>query len=222
MTLPSDKNLYVDFDGTLIDPSKRLYRLFSELNPTSRKISFSEYWDLKNTGLTQESLLTNILRLNPRQVTNFKAGWLSEIENPELLALDCPLPGAENFLSKLSTYSDLHLVTARQSSIGVEKQLADLGWSRFFKNVIVTLAKSSKEEAIKSLTVPRAADIIVGDTCEDICTGKALDILTVAVETGHTLKSAFEACSPDAIIPSVSMFDASLWEQLLLRKHLAN
>mgnify|MGYP003139268742 FL=1 len=98
MTLPSDKNLYVDFDGTLIDPSKRLYRLFSELNPTSRKISFSEYWDLKNTGLTQESLLTNILRLNPRQVTNFKAGWLSEIENPELLALDCPLPGAENFL----------------------------------------------------------------------------------------------------------------------------
>ena len=222
MTLPSDKNLYVDFDGTLIDPSKRLYRLFSELNPTSRKISFSEYWDLKNTGLTQESLLTDILRLNPRQVTNFKAGWLSEIENPELLALDCPLPGAENFLSKLSTYSDLHLVTARQSSIGVEKQLADLGWSRFFKNVIVTLAKSSKEEAIKSLTVPRAADIIVGDTCEDICTGKALDILTVAVETGHTLKSAFEACSPDAIIPSVSMFDASLWEQLLLRKHLAN
>ena len=222
MTLPSDKNLYVDFDGTLIDPSKRLYRLFSELNPTSRKISFSEYWDLKNTGLTQESLLTNILRLNPRQVTNFKAGWLSEIENPELLALDCPLPGAENFLSKLSTYSDLHLVTARQSSIGVEKQLADLGWSRFFKNVIVTLAKSSKEEAIKSLTVPRAADIIVGDTCEDICTGKALDILTVAVETGHTLKSAFEACSPDAIIPSVSMFDASLWEQLLLRKHLTN
>ena len=222
MTLPSDKNLYVDFDGTLIDPSKRLYRLFSELNPTSRKISFSEYWDLKNTGLTQESLLTNILRLNPRQVTNFKAGWLSEIENPELLALDCPLPGAENFLSKLSTYSDLHLVTARQSSIGVEKQLADLGWNRFFKNVIVTLAKSSKEEAIKSLTVPRAADIIVGDTCEDICTGKALDILTVAVETGHTLKSAFEACSPDAIIPSVSMFDASLWEQLLLRKHLAN
>ena len=222
MTLPSDKNLYVDFDGTLIDPSKRLYRLFSELNPTSRKISFSEYWDLKNTGLTQESLLTNILRLNPRQVTNFKAGWLSEIENPELLALDCPLPGAENFLSKLSTYSDLHLVTARQSSIGVEKQLADLGWSRFFKNVIVTLAKSSKEEAIKSRTVPRAADIIVGDTCEDICTGKALDILTVAVETGHTLKSAFEACSPDAIIPSVSMFDASLWEQLLLRKHLAN
>ena len=116
----------------------------------------------------------------------------------------------------------MHLVTARQSSIGVEKQLADLGWSRFFKNVIVTLAKSSKEEAIKSLTVPRAADIIVGDTCEDICTGKALDILTVAVETGHTLKSAFEACSPDAIIPSVSMFDASLWEQLLLRKHLAN
>ena len=222
MTLPSDKNLYVDFDGTLIDPSKRLYRLFSELNPTSRKISFSEYWDLKNTGLTQESLLTNILRLNPRQVTNFKAGWLSEIENPELLALDCPLPGAENFLSKLSTYSDLHLVTARQSSIGVEKQLADLGWNRFFKNVIVTLAKSSKEEAIKSLTVPRAADIIVGDTCEDICTGKALDILTVAVETGHTLKSAFEACSPDAIIPSVSMFDASLWEQLLLRKHLTN
>ena len=222
MTLPSDKNLYVDFDGTLIDPSKRLYRLFSELNPTSRKISFSEYWDLKNTGLTQESLLTDILRLNPRQVTNFKAGWLSEIENPELLALDCPLPGAENFLSKLSTYSDLHLVTARQSSIGVEKQLADLGWSRFFKNVIVTLAKSSKEEAIKSLTVPRAADIIVGDTCEDICTGKALDILTVAVETGHTLKSAFEACSPDAIIPSVSMFDASLWEQLLLRKHLTN
>ena len=222
MTLPSDKNLYVDFDGTLIDPSKRLYRLFSELNPTSRKISFSEYWDLKNTGLTQESLLTDILRLNPRQVTNFKAGWLSEIENPELLALDCPLPGAENFLSKLSTYSDLHLVTARQSSIGVEKQLADLGWNRFFKNVIVTLAKSSKEEAIKSLTVPRAADIIVGDTCEDICTGKALDILTVAVETGHTLKSAFEACSPDAIIPSVSMFDASLWEQLLLRKHLAN
>ena len=222
MTLPSDKNLYVDFDGTLIDPSKRLYRLFSELNPTSRKISFSEYWDLKNTGLTQESLLTNILRLNPRQVTNFKAGWLSEIENPELLALDCPLPGAENFLSKLSTYSDLHLVTARQSSIGVEKQLADLGWSRVFKNVIVTLAKSSKEEAIKSRTVPRAADIIVGDTCEDICTGKALDILTVAVETGHTLKSAFEACSPDAIIPSVSMFDASLWEQLLLRKHLAN
>ncbi|MET4732939.1 phosphoglycolate phosphatase-like HAD superfamily hydrolase [Thalassospira sp. MBR-102] len=222
MTLPSDKNLYVDFDGTLIDPSKRLYRLFSELNPTSRKISFSEYWDLKNTGLTQESLLTDILRLNPRQVTNFKAGWLSEIENPELLALDCPLPGAENFLSKLSTYSDLHLVTARQSSIGVEKQLADLGWSRFFKNVIVTLAKSSKEEAIKSRTVPRAADIIVGDTCEDICTGKALDILTVAVETGHTLKSAFEACSPDAIIPSVSMFDASLWEQLLLRKHLTN
>ena len=189
MTLPSDKNLYVDFDGTLIDPSKRLYRLFSELNPTSRKISFSEYWDLKNTGLTQESLLTDILRLNPRQVTNFKAGWLSEIENPELLALDCPLPGAENFLSKLSTYSDLHLVTARQSSIGVEKQLADLGWNRFFKNVIVTLAKSSKEEA---------------------------------VETGHTLKSAFEACSPDAIIPSVSMFDASLWEQLLLRKHLTN
>ena len=52
----SNRNIFFDLDGTLLDVRARLYNLFIELAPETL-CSLDEYWEIKRNGISQASFL---------------------------------------------------------------------------------------------------------------------------------------------------------------------
>lgn len=199
----NSEHLFLDLDGTLIDPSWRLYNLFCELAP-SFPLSYDEYWSLKRRKINQRSLLKNALNYSEGDIADFKQLWMSRVEEPQRLATDIPYPGVTAFLSRAALTSELYLVTARQYPNRVVDQLTAFGWSHFFKEVLVTRQLKSKDEIICDTTVVLKSDTFVGDTGEDILAGKKLGVATIAVSSGFLCADVLMKYNPDRLLESVS------------------
>ena len=66
-----------DLDGTLIDSSERMYRLFQDLVPEST-FSKEEYWKLKRNKINHKVLLQ--MYFPDMDFEEFNKKWLSLIE----------------------------------------------------------------------------------------------------------------------------------------------
>jgi hypothetical protein len=96
------------------------------------------------------------------------------------------------------------LVTARQNSHLVEVQLSKYGWLGYFDEILVTKQKESKTSLVTRSTSVKPNNIFVGDTGEDILTGKILGIKTVAVSSGVLNKKVLKSYFPDYLISNVN------------------
>jgi phosphoglycolate phosphatase len=197
-----DRNIIFDLDGTLSDPKVRLYSLFVELTPDN-KFSFAAYWEIKRNKIDQACLLERYFDYSKEEIAQFRRQWLAKIEERERLKLDTPLPGAGTVLKTLSKDNQLYVVSNRQSRESAIEQIEDYGWGGYITRTLVTLQKTSKANLIQeSLTISKD-DIIIGDTGEDILTGKKLGITTIAVTSGMLNRRALLEYNPDQIIDSV-------------------
>lgn len=196
-------NFFCDFDGTLIDSSRRLYTLFCRLVPEC-KFTYEDYWQLKRKKITQKELLSQYFSYNKEKLDRVHDLWMSEVESPDLLKLDQTLSGTTDTLKILAQQYNLYLVTARQSSASVATQLNDFGWTSYFTDIFVTQQKMDKTTLIKKNTMPNSKDWIAGDTGEDIITGKNLGIKTIAVTSGTLNAESLRSYNPDLILASIS------------------
>jgi len=194
--------IFLDFDGTLIDSSQRLYNLFCELAPATT-FTYSEYWQIKRARVDQATLLRRHFGLNDMEIAEFRAKWLAQIEDSGRLDSDRPYAGVQEFLAHAGEQCCLYLVTARQHPDLVIAQLKHFGWTHFFRDVLVTKRNESKVEIICRHTTCGTNDAIVGDTGEDILTGKTLRIKTVAVTCGTLCEEVLKEYQPDFIVDSV-------------------
>lgn len=199
-------NIFFDFDGTLINSKKRVYRLFKELC-TECDLTEEEYNTLKQTRISQKELLKKKYGYNDSQAEVFHEIWMKKIEEKERIETDFAYIGTTSLLKKLSTNNELYLVTNRQKEDLVYYQIEKLGWKVFFKNLLVTKGEKSKAELIHSTVPITHSDVLIGDTGEDVVCAKKLNIHSIAVCWGTLSKKILLEYTPDFIVERMEDFD---------------
>ncbi|MDH1365253.1 HAD hydrolase-like protein [Acinetobacter johnsonii] len=196
-----------DLDGTLICSKKRLYELFCNLIQ-SRDLSFSDYWNLKYIGNSNQDILRERFDYTKAEISNFVNGWMKKIESDYYLEMDTLIDGTIEFLERIIQNNSLYICTARQSTCQVAKQLESLSISKYFENIFVTEQKNRKAELLKNSGLKFTKhDWIIGDTGHDIITGKEIGINTCAVLSGFMSLDALIGYSPDIIVANIAKID---------------
>ncbi len=170
--------IFFDLDGTLVNPKKRLYKLFTELSGSN--ISYDEYWKYKKEGLNQVQMLELVGYEFRHQL--FKKTWLEEIERQDLLSFDDVFDDVFSTLEIAKANSiRMIIVTNRQSYDNLRWELEKIGISEYFDEVITTYQKCSKDRAILSSEIDITNAIFVGDSKEDMEAAAALGICGVLI-----------------------------------------
>lgn len=191
-----NKKYIFDLDGTLIDASERLYRLFQYLVPES-KLTKEEYWSLKRDKINHQMILE---RYFPKYLfDDFNSKWLSLIEQSEYLNLDCLYIDTIEVLEKLSSENELILLTARQSKENLYKELEKLGIKQYFSHILVTENKCTKEDLLKQISFD-GQDYFVSDMGKDIAIGNKVGLRTIAITHGFMCRKRLEEYKPNNII----------------------
>lgn len=194
-----------DLDGTLICSKKRLYELFCDLT-NSRELSFSDYWDFKFNGYSNQDILKNEFNYPEEKINRFVTRWMDKIEDSYYLEMDTVIEGLQGFLEEISINNQLYICTARQSVAQVKNQLKKLAILEFFEDVFVTEQRFTKTELLlKSGMVFSENDWFVGDTGHDIRTGRQLGIKTCAVLSGFMSESALLTYEPNKIFKNLTL-----------------
>ena len=202
------KRVFLDFDGTLIDSSRRLYDLFRELAPESA-FSYEDYWRIKRNAVSQRDLLREYLHYTDEQILSFKQKWKEAVEAPERLETDAPFEGVSAFLQDLAQRRTLYLVTARQDPDRAKAQVQKWGWEQYFTNIFVTQQSQSKAAFVRAHLSTCDTDFFVGDTGDDILAGKELGMKTVGVSSGFLNADVLKKYNPDLILDRVVELDES-------------
>lgn len=195
------KSLYFDLDGTLIDSRLRVYRLFCDLVPGCG-LSFDQYWEIKRRKVSHAEMLADYFDYGPRKIADTQEKWLDRIEDLDLLKLDKPFEHIDILLARASSRFNLHLITARQKPGLVQEQLEDFGWSGLFSKVLVTEQRFTKSDLIAKNSSYCKTDMVIGDTGEDIETGRKLGMRTIAVSYGILDGEVLRSYSPDVLLDS--------------------
>ena len=196
-----------DLDGTLIDSSERMYRLFCDLIPECSLLK-EEYWNYKRNKVNHKKLIEILYPQLNFEVFNNQ--WMSLIEDKHYLAMDKNYPDTIKVLSKLKANdNDLYLLTARQSKKALMEELETLKLLDFFNVVLTTEDRQSKEDVL--LEYARSNDnilnkenIFVSDMGKDIQLGNRFSFYTVGISHGFVTEEKLKKYSPKRVIKELS------------------
>jgi phosphoglycolate phosphatase len=197
--------IFFDLDGTLIDSRPRLYRLFQYLVRES-SLSFEEYWRLKRNRQSHSAILSGVFNYGEGSIVDFEKRWMAEIEKDEWLEIDRPFEGVTEFLRRTGQSHSMFIVTARQFTGKVYRQIESFGWTHLFKEMLVTNQRHEKNQLMIPF-LPESTDWMIGDTGKDIVVGKSLGMKTAAVLSGFLNRESLEKYDPDLIVESVLHLD---------------
>ncbi|WP_176720291.1 HAD family hydrolase [Methanobacterium sp. A39] len=200
------RTIFLDLDGTLLDTSKRHYKLykdiFDERMPHEEsKFSPQKFWNMKRAGIKTRDILP--ASLSNEIIDSFEEEWLQKIEKKSYLQYDEPFPKTEKVLSCLNNEFDLVLVTLRNNTENLHWELSKLDLQNYFKAIICGEGPKNKlvEDYLRGS--PDEKCIIIGDTEEDIKTGLELEITTISVTWGIRSRAFLEDFDPDFCIDSL-------------------
>ena len=163
------KNIFFDFDGTLVNTNKRQYLCFVttvQKMKLTTNISFQKYLDLKETHLSNAGIY-QLLFPEHNNLNLFLKIFIKNIENISLLAKDEVQKNSKDYLNEVKNI-DLYLVTNRQNKNKLVMQLHYLGLNKYFKKIILSRNYSSKKEALLSNKIniyPK--DLFISDDISD-------------------------------------------------------
>lgn len=196
-----------DLDGTLIDSSERMYQLFCELIPECT-LTKEEYWSYKRDKVNHKKLIE---MLYPHiQFDVFERKWMQLIEIDTYLCMDQNYVDTIEVLSSLYDRGhELYLLTARQSKSGLIDELKRLKLIGYFKQVLTTEGKASKEDIllVHSKTdncIMDTGNVFVSDMGKDIELGNKYGFQTVAITHGFMSEERLKAYKPKKVIRELS------------------
>lgn len=199
-------NIIFDLDGTIIDSSERLYRLFQDLILDSN-LSKEDYWRLKRNKVNHQMILRRYFPDYDFGV--FNEQWMRLIESEEYLTMDRNYPNTVDVLDALFGSYNLVLLTARQSKEELYKELDRLKIRQFFTVILVTEAKKSKEELLnEAINTGRITktndDLFVSDMGKDIEIGKQTKFKTMGITHGFMNREKLSEYQPDYLIDELT------------------
>ena len=196
-----------DLDGTLIYSSERMYRLFCELIPECT-LTKEEYWLYKRDKVNHKKLIE---MLYPHvQFDVFERKWMQLIETDTYLCMDQNYVDTIEVLSSLYDRGhELYLLTARQSKIGLIEELKRLELIGYFKQVLTTEGKASKEEILLEYSkidenIMDTENVFVSDMGKDIELGNKYGLQTVAITHGFMCGERLREYNPQRVIHELS------------------
>lgn len=200
-------HFFCDFDGTIVDSKYRIYSLFNELIG-GNCIALQEYIDLKRNKISNKEILKKKFHFSSEQIEYFEKEWFNRIEQEDSLKLDILFEFSVTALETLYKMGDISLVTNRQFKDKLIKEIDRLKIKVFFKDIFVTKQNSSKDVMIKKNIIKgdKTNSYIIGDSGEDIVSGKKLGILTVGVLSGVMNQQNLELYRPDFIFYNIMEF----------------
>ena len=191
-----------DLDGTIIDSSERMYRLFCKLVPQCR-LTKEEYWEYKrNKGNHKKLIETKYPEVD---FYEFNSKWMALIETDEYLDMDKNYPDTIEVLDKLKVNHTLYLLTARQSKTKLMVELRRLGLLGFFDKVMATEGQCTKEKLLeqeikKTLGLADKSNIFISDMGKDIQLGKKIGYYCIGISHGFMSRSRLLRYEPDEIV----------------------
>lgn len=206
-----NRNIFIDFDGTLVDIAPRHYRVYKKCvekmggTPLDRK----KYWELKRDNISwNELLLISGLEVNNRD--DYLELFIDRIESLEELYRDELFVDSLSALKKLSSNDNkLYLLSLRRNSDALDKQIEKLGIGCFFKEILSghsdtkegTLLK--KADIIKQTIDNPEDSIIVGDTEADVAAAQQLNATSIALLSGIRSKKFLKSMEPDYLVAGI-------------------
>lgn len=189
-----------DFDGTIVDASERMYKLFCTIAP-GFNYTKEVYWKKKREGISHKAIFDRYARSD---FEKFETEWMEKIETLEYLQYDVLYPGIMECVKGLVEFNTLFLLTARQYKRQLLLEIDRLGLSGIFSNVFVTERKTTKEHMLKEIIDLNAVNekkiIYISDMGKDILLGKKLGIKTIAVTYGFMNEKKVLEYKPDFVV----------------------
>lgn len=201
------KGIIFDLDGTLID-SRSAYIKAAQLAFT--KLGLKPLTELEALEIPKkiEQQLPLNLEIN-NEYENFLEIYLNSYYSISELETKI-LPNTLSTLEYLSKRVKLSLVTMRSVSKGsLLNELNHFSIGKFFNPIITALDAKPKPapdpliKCIKKMNLNKEECLIVGDSVNDIRSGKAADITTIAVLSGIYSYDELSNENPDLIIQSI-------------------
>lgn len=205
MVIKISVTIFLDLDGTLLDTSKRHYKIYKDILDEKglmcgkAVLSKEKFWHMKRNRKKTRDILPK--SLSDEIIASFEAELLHKIEKKSYLQYDEPFPGINEILSCLNKEFDLVLVTLRNNTENLHWELSNLGLKGYFKTIIN--GKGPKKNLVENYLINNYKGetcLMVGDTEEDIKTGLELDIPTISVTCGIRSKEFLEQFNPDFYI----------------------
>jgi phosphoglycolate phosphatase len=196
-------------DGTLIINQKRFESILLDITKLKQS-DIKDFIGYKKLGLSNIHILSQYYGYDTYALEIFKNKWLEKIEEKQFLMKDSLMQRTREWLENVPKNSELILCTARRSRDNLFWQLNYLEIAGLFERVVVTYGNPMKHSFISELGLQmNDRSWFIGDSVEDIKSGKMLGIKTCAVLTGYTPLHEFEKCSPDLILNDIGDFDIS-------------
>jgi len=190
------KKLVLDFDGTLVDASRRDYMLYHDiLNVLLRPaLTFEEYWPERREARDINELLA-LSGCSRSDVSDFLEMRRQLSECKRYQRFDVPLPNVKNTLSLLSCEFECCVVTARVNYKNFIDELVNTGLNTYVTRAVHT--SGPKLETIRSLSDVVA---VVGDTEHDILPAKELGIRSIGLTTGIRSERFLRGLGADVVL----------------------
>jgi phosphoglycolate phosphatase-like HAD superfamily hydrolase len=201
----SERWIFVDLDGPVLDVSGRYHQLHRDVVQRFGGWPFPRavYWDCKRRMVPEMEILIRC-GLSEPMAREAEALRKERIESPESLELDVPWPWAGEALTGLEAFGRLALVTLRGHPERVGPQLRLHGLEIFFQRILAGRGDGTpraKAAMIRSSGIPFGpGSVIVGDTEVDVESGRVLGIRAVALACGIRVPGLLERCGPDVIL----------------------
>jgi phosphoglycolate phosphatase len=199
--------VFLDLDGPILNTADRNFAVFchvaAELGRETT-CSATKFWELKRQGLSSADIFSQCGSTSSDDNRRFTQQLLKQIEMPSWLKLDQIQPGVDDWLSTMASQFVLVLITLRQDSQQLGRQLERLGLHRFFRSVLRANPTVGKGWELKRKLIVdscyAAGGLIIGDTEIDIRAGKLMGLGTIAVSCGIRDAAFLSNEQPDLLV----------------------
>lgn len=187
-----------DLDGTLVDVSKRDYKIYEDIVKElgGRPISFNDYWPKRQARTNIHTILSQSGIVNKKEVVYFLSERKIRMERIDYLSLDKLFADVKETLDELSNNHEIFILTIRHNKENTYRQLNLLGLDRYH----IIIVEGGKEDALKRIPNLQA---MIGDTENDIVPAVKINVQSIAVTTGIRNENLLKSMNPTNIVKSL-------------------
>jgi len=208
-------NIFIDFDGTLVDIAPRHYRVYKkcvkELGGTP--LDKEEYWKKKRANVSWDELLP-LSGLGIDKKDAYLKLFIDRIESQEELGADELFKDSLRTLEQLRANGNkLYLLSLRRNAAALDWQIEYLGIRHLFEKILSGHSDTKEGTLLKKADIVRqtvdkpSEVVIIGDTEADIAAAQQLGATSIALMSGIRNEEFLSAMHPNHLVDGIGDVD---------------